>query len=59
MFDETDRAKELREKLESFMDSHIYPAEPVYREQMEAQDDPHAVPPILQELKGEARSRGL
>lgn len=59
MFDETDRAKELREKLESFMGSHIYPAEPVYREQMEAQDDPHAVPPILQELKGEARSRGL
>lgn len=59
MFDETDRAKELREKLESFMDSHIYPAEPVYHEQMAAQDDPHAVPPILQELKGEARSRGL
>jgi acyl-CoA dehydrogenase len=48
---------ELRERLEGFMDSHIYPAEPVYREQVAA--DRWGEPPIVDELKSEARSRGL
>ena len=48
---------ELRERLEGFMDSHIYPAEPVYREQVAA--DRWGEPPIMDELKSEARSRGL
>ena len=41
------------------MDSHIYPAEPVYAQQMRDSGDPHHQPAILEELKVEARSRGL
>ncbi|MEV1294105.1 acyl-CoA dehydrogenase family protein [Pseudonocardia sp. NPDC049635] len=41
------------------MDSHIYPAEPVYAQQMAASGDPNHRPPILEELKARARSRGL
>ena len=53
--------QELREKLQAFMDERIYPAEPVFAEQMEALEDPWAWTrtPVLQELKAEARARGL
>jgi acyl-CoA dehydrogenase len=42
------------------MDSHIYPAEPVFADQMnEGPDRWSAHPPIMEELKAEARKRGL
>jgi acyl-CoA dehydrogenase len=50
---------DLQERLLAFMDSHVYPAEPVYAQQREAASDPHAVPPVVEELKREARTRGL
>jgi acyl-CoA dehydrogenase len=53
------RAAELQDQLLDFMDRHVYPAEAVYREQMEAAGDPHAHPQIIEDLKREARSRGL
>ena len=53
------RAQELQAELLAFMDSHVYPAEPVYASQMEASGDPSFHPPIVEELKAEARSRGL
>ncbi|MGH2603722.1 MAG: acyl-CoA dehydrogenase family protein [Acidimicrobiales bacterium] len=55
-------ASELREQLLAFMDEHVYPAEPVYRRQVgEAvqRGEPHAHPPVLEDLKSEARRRGL
>ncbi len=50
---------ELAEKLTAFMDSHVRPAEAVYAEQMAASGDPHHHPQIIEDLKVEARSRGL
>ncbi|WP_241259675.1 acyl-CoA dehydrogenase family protein [Rhodococcus sp. KRD197] len=41
------------------MDSHIYPAESVYEEQMRELGDPHGQPQIIEDLKKEAKSRGL
>ncbi|MFI8567957.1 acyl-CoA dehydrogenase family protein [Rhodococcus sp. NPDC078407] len=41
------------------MDSHVYPAEAVYEQQMLEAGDPHFHPPILEDLKKEARARGL
>ncbi|MCP2293991.1 acyl-CoA dehydrogenase [Nocardia amikacinitolerans] len=41
------------------MDEHVYPAEPVYEEQMHKAGDPHFQPPVIEELKTEARRRGL
>jgi acyl-CoA dehydrogenase len=58
-FELTDRCKEFQERLQAFMDVYVYPAETVYREQMEAAGDPHHHPPILEVLKEEARRRGL
>jgi len=55
----TPRMEEWRQRLLGFMDEHIYPAEPVYEEQMEAAGDPYFHPPIVEELKAEARRRGL
>ncbi|MGW1916145.1 acyl-CoA dehydrogenase family protein [Streptomyces sp. NPDC002076] len=59
MFQTTDRAKAYQEKLLAFMDEHIYPAEPVYEAQMAQSGDPHFHPPVLEELKAEARKQGL
>src|SRR5437588_3521654 len=61
-FELTDRCKEMRERLLAFMDEHIYPAEPVYEEQLAdlaAGGNPHGHPPVMEELKDRARERGL
>jgi acyl-CoA dehydrogenase len=58
-FAPSDRCQEFSERLQAFMDEKVYPAEAVAAEQLAASDDPHADPPILEELKEEARSRGL
>jgi acyl-CoA dehydrogenase len=58
-FELSPTARELRDKLLSFMDERVYPAEATYREQMHAAGDPHHHPEIIEDLKAEARSRGL
>ncbi|BDT86726.1 acyl-CoA dehydrogenase [Nocardia cyriacigeorgica] len=59
LFDTSERAEKYRADLLDFMDSHVYPAEAVYDQQMRESGDPHFHPPILEELKAEARRRGL
>ncbi|MGY0503028.1 acyl-CoA dehydrogenase family protein [Nocardia sp. FBN12] len=59
LFDLSDRAKKYSEDLLDFMDAHVYPAEAVYDEQMRESGDPHFQPPIVEELKAEAKRRGL
>ena len=58
-FEFSARVKELQATLAEFMDECVYPAEAVYAEQMAAAGDPHHHPPIMEELKVEARARGL
>ncbi|MET8473433.1 acyl-CoA dehydrogenase family protein [Streptomyces sp. NPDC006422] len=59
MYEQTARGKEYQEKLLAFMDEHVYPAEQVYAAQMAESGDPHFHPPVIEELKTEARKRGL
>ena len=59
LFEASDRARQYQSELLSFMDSHVYPAETIYARQMRESRDPHFHPPILEELKEEARNRGL
>jgi acyl-CoA dehydrogenase len=57
-----DRTQEWRERLLAFMGEHIFPAEPVFAEQAQAvarSGDPWRRPPVIEELKAEARRRGL
>jgi len=58
-FSHSERVEDYRGRLLAFMDSHIYPAEAVYAQQMEESGDPHHHPEVLEDLKKEARSRGL
>jgi len=55
----SDRSRELQERLAAFMDECVYPAEAVYARGRATSLDPHHVPPVVEELKVEARSRGL
>ena len=54
-----DRTVELRQRLEAFLTECVYPAEPVHHEQVLAAGDPWARPPVMEELKAQARERGL
>ena len=58
-FELSDRAKELRESLLAFMDERVYPAEPEWAAAVKGPDGPHVHPPIIEELKTEARGAGL
>ncbi len=53
--------EELRASLLDFMDRHVYPAEPVFHEQLGQLTDKWAWDsvPVLAELRAEARRRGL
>lgn len=55
----TERAQDLRERLSAFMSECVYPAESVHAEQIRDAGDPHHHPPVMEELKAEARKRGL
>lgn len=53
------RTADLLDTLGRFMDEHVYPAEPVYDEQLAAADNPHEQPQIMRELQARARELGL
>jgi acyl-CoA dehydrogenase len=55
-FDATTR--ELRDRLLAFMDAHIYPHEAAFEEQVAA-GERWTTPPLMEELKAEARSEDL
>ncbi len=56
----TPRGRELCEELLDFMAGHVEPAESEYHAyRRSAGPDDHSVPPVVEELKGEARRRGL
>ena len=58
-FEFSDRSKQLQEKLLEFMDEHVYPSEPVYDQQLEESGRKGFQPPVMEELKTEAKRRGL
>lgn len=54
------KVEKLRSQLTEFMETHIYPNESVYKEQLDAMDDRFsAIPPIMEQLKEEAKKQGL
>lgn len=53
------RTEELRDRLLTFMDEHVYPAEQVAEEQRAQLASPWDTPAIVGELKAEARKQGL
>lgn len=53
------RTEELRDRLLTFMDEHVYPAEKTAEEQRAHLASPWDTPAIVGELKAEARKQGL
>lgn len=59
-FDYSDKTKSLIDDVSSFMDKHIYPAEPIYNQQMkDFGDNRWQVVPVLEDLKVKAQEAGL
>jgi acyl-CoA dehydrogenase len=56
------RGEQLLKDLDSFMESEIFPAEPIYERQrieLIAAGELNTVPPVIEELKVKARAQGL
>jgi acyl-CoA dehydrogenase len=61
-FEPSPRAAEYLDRLASFMDADVYPAEPVYaaqRLELAAAGRTHDLPPVMEDLKARARAMGL
>lgn len=56
-FEFSDKVKSLQQRLQSFMDEHVYPNEQKYYEQVE--QNRWQPTPIIEELKPKARDAGL
>ena len=55
----SDRGRELHGELLDFLDTWVLPSEPRYFEEISASGDRHHQPAVMEELKAEARRRGL
>jgi acyl-CoA dehydrogenase len=58
LFEQSARARELHQKLSTFMDEHVYPGEQIYAEQLQGEGR-WQLPPIMEQLKARARAAGL
>ncbi|MCC3265494.1 acyl-CoA dehydrogenase family protein [Arthrobacter gengyunqii] len=58
-FGYSERSLLLQKELTAFMEEHVIPNEALYEEQIRSGQNPHAQPPIMEELKAMARGRGL
>jgi acyl-CoA dehydrogenase len=58
-FAPSERSRDLQGQLTDFMDEWVYPAEARYRQEVVDSGDPHHHAPVIEELKAEARKRGL
>ena len=59
-FDPSPKAQDYLDRLRAFMDEKVFPAEKAYEEyRREKGPEDHTLPPVVEELKVEARARGL
>jgi acyl-CoA dehydrogenase len=58
-FSESPRVAELRGQLVDFMRTHVVPAEKAYWRDFSAETLPQRIPAVMEELKAEAKRRGL
>jgi acyl-CoA dehydrogenase len=58
-FSHSELTTEYLDRLNAFMDQHVYPAEPVHAQQADDQGNRTEATPILHTLKREAKSQGL
>lgn len=58
-FNHTQKVVDLMDRLNAFMDEHIYPNEEAYREHFKTTDNLWKSPPLMDDLKEKAKNAGL
>ncbi len=58
-FEFSDKVMDLRRRLQSFMDEHVYPNEQAMQDHLAGTDNPWITPPLLEDLKLKALESGL
>ncbi len=58
-FDHSEKVRDLRARLEEFMDEHVYPNESTFEKQLREAESRWMVPPVVEELKAAAKEAGL
>ena len=58
-FTYSEKVQALQERLNDFMQAHVYPVEQAYRDALAGAGNPWTTPPILEDLKQKARAQGL
>ena len=58
-FNHTQKVLDLMDRLNAFMDEHIYPNEEAYREHFKTTDNLWKSPPLMDALKEKAKNAGL
>ena len=58
-FNHTQKVLDLMDRLNAFMDEHIYPNEEAYREHFKTTDNLWKSPPLMNDLKEKAKNAGL
>src|SRR5215213_7521211 len=59
VFELSEKTRDFRARIEAFMDELVYPNEARFHEQLGAAESRWSVPPVMEELKEEAKARGL
>ena len=58
-FEQSAKSHEWMERVRAFMEAYIYPAVPLYDQQLRQIDSWREIPPIFDELKAKAKAAGL
>ena len=58
-FDYTEKTQNLVDKLQAFMDEHIYPNEAIYHDLVHQSENPWVTPQLMHDLKVKAKEAGL
>lgn len=58
-FDYTDKVKQLSAQLNDFMNEIVYPNETLYYQQVNEAENRWTIPPIMEEMKQQAKDAGL
>jgi len=58
-FDYSEKVLQLGQRLDDFMQEHVYPAEESYFSTLDKAETRWSIPPVMEELKSRARDAGL
>ncbi|MGK5090655.1 acyl-CoA dehydrogenase family protein [Deltaproteobacteria bacterium TL4] len=58
-FSYSEKTQHYIQRLQQFMEKHVFPGEAIYKQQLKAGASEWRVPPVMEELKAKAQAEGL